>query len=87
MDNLNPIAVRQHRRLPEVPAHDFLIQLDRNAFRRERKFANQLAQVQFVGNFPRFTVDVNSQCLPSNSSRRQDHAAQFGRLSIGLGAQ
>jgi hypothetical protein len=43
MNNLNPVAIRQHRLWPVVPAHNLLIQFDRYAFRRQRQFAYQLA--------------------------------------------
>ena len=87
VDNLKPVTVRQQRLWPVVSAHDLLIQLNCNPFRRQREFAYQLAELQFVGHLTRFTVDLNLQCLSLSSSGRQDHAAQLGRLSIGLGAQ
>ena len=39
MNNLDPVAIRKHCLWPKVPAHDLLIQLDRNSFRRQRKLA------------------------------------------------
>src|SRR5260370_13873291 len=61
MNNLDPVPVRKHRFWPVVAAHDLLIQLDRNAFRRQRKFLYQLAQLQSVANFADFTIDLNLQ--------------------------
>jgi hypothetical protein len=87
MHDLDPIAISKHRFWPSIAAHDLLIQLDRHPLRRKRQFAHQLAQLQFVGNFACFTVDLNLQCLSMKRSRRQDHAAQLGRLSVGLCAE
>jgi len=63
MNDLDPIAFGNTLRGPFLAPNDMFVLLERNLFRRQRQFADQIAESQSVRNLACFTVDLNARFL------------------------
>ena len=70
MNDLDPIAFGNTPRGPLLAPDDVFILLERNSFRRQRQFADQITERQSVRNLACFTVDLNARFLSPISDGR-----------------
>jgi len=72
MDDLDPVGVVDENAFPIFPAHDLFIQLDRDAFRRQRKFFKQLYEINLFCDFARFAINKNFHAFDFTKSKIQN---------------
>src|SRR5712692_686921 len=89
VDNFYSIAVVETRLGPLSPAHDLVVQLNRNARLRQRQFAYQIIQRTLIRNVATFSIDLNAQepirVFVSSRVRRQNNSSQLRCFAILFG--
>ncbi len=78
MDDLDLVRVVYQDAFPIFFPHDFPVQFNRNAFRRQSEFFEKFEQIHLFRDFFRFAVDKNfHDLILSNQSAIQNHQSKI----------
>lgn len=91
MNDLDLVGVVDENRFPILFTHDFAVQLDRDALRRQGKFFQQFKQINLFRDFFGFAVnnyfhafDFNNPKpqIPNSKSRLPHDLSQLGFFAV-----